>query len=155
MGARATPSRGKAQSTALTSFSFVKVQSAAVAQVGLASAGSMRGSGAAAPRAEAMSDIYPAKDQRLALLELVKALGARDNSLRRDECGDWRIEGRSGHIYAVPGSLDRPDHQPRLAAGFQVYIARLAPNRILQATAASQRHFSLVKVLQRTQSQPQ
>src|ERR1700722_7711172 len=122
MGARATPSRGKAQSTALTSFSFVKVQSAAVAQVGLASAGSMRGSGAAAPRAEAMSDTYPAKDQRL---------------------------------YAVPGSLDRPAHQPRLAAGFQVYIARLAPNRILQATAASQRHFSLVKVLQRTQSQPQ
>ena len=51
-----------------------------------------------------MSDIYPAKDQRLALLELIKAL---------------------------------------------------APNRISQATAASQRHFSLVKVLQRTQSQPQ
>jgi hypothetical protein len=35
-----------------------------------------------------MSDIYPAKDQRLALLELVKALGARDNSLRRDQCGE-------------------------------------------------------------------
>jgi hypothetical protein len=65
-----------------------------------------------------MTDIYPAKDQRLALLELVKALGARDNLLRRDECGDWRIEGRSGHVYAVPGSLDRP-----AAAGFQIYVA--------------------------------
>ena len=65
-----------------------------------------------------MSDIYPAKDQRLALLELVKALGARDNSLRRDECGDWHIEGRSGHIHAVPGSLDRP-----ATHGFQIYVA--------------------------------
>jgi hypothetical protein len=26
-------------------------------------------------------------------------------ALRRDECGDWRIKGTKGWIYAVPGSL--------------------------------------------------
>jgi hypothetical protein len=49
-----------------------------------------------------MADKYPPAVQRLALLELVKALGCRDNALRRDECSDWRINGRQGHIYAVP-----------------------------------------------------
>jgi hypothetical protein len=63
-------------------------------------------------------DIFPPAKQRHALLELVKALGCRDNALRRDECGDWRVEGRSGHIYAAPGSLGRPE-----APGFQIYIA--------------------------------
>jgi hypothetical protein len=44
----------------------------------------------------------------------------------------------------------------RLAkAGVTMRGPWLAPNRISQATAASQRHFSLVKVLKRTQSQPQ
>ena len=66
-----------------------------------------------------MADIYPPVRQRPALLELVKALGCRDSALRRDECGDWRIEGRSGHIYAVPGSLDRPE-----TPGFQIYVER-------------------------------
>jgi len=46
---------------------------------------------------------YPPSVQRPALLDLVKALGCRDNALRRDECGDWRVEGRHGHVYAVPG----------------------------------------------------
>ena len=66
-----------------------------------------------------MADIYPPAVQRPALLELVKSLGCRDNALRRDECGDWRIEGRSGHIYAVPGSLNRP-----ATPGFQIYVER-------------------------------
>jgi hypothetical protein len=66
-----------------------------------------------------MADIYPPTVQRPALLELVKALGCRDNALRRDECGDWRIEGHSGHISAVPGSLNRPD-----TPGFQIYVER-------------------------------
>jgi hypothetical protein len=51
--------------------------------------------------------------QRPALLALRDALGCRDSALRRDECGDWRIAGRFGHIHAVPGSLDR----------FQIFIA--------------------------------
>ena len=65
-----------------------------------------------------MSDLYPPTRQRPALLDLTKALGCRDNSLRRDECGDWRVEGRNGHVYAVPGSLDRP-----ATPGFQIYAA--------------------------------
>ena len=46
---------------------------------------------------------------REALLALVEALGCRDNALRRDECGERRIKGRFGHIYAAP-------------EGFQIYF---------------------------------
>jgi hypothetical protein len=49
-----------------------------------------------------MPDHFPPTVQRPALLELVKALGCRDNALRRDECSDWRVNGKQGHIYAVP-----------------------------------------------------
>jgi hypothetical protein len=46
----------------------------------------------------------------------VSALDARSNTLRRDECGDWAIFGRRGHIYAVP-------------EGFQlVYMSRYGVN---------------------------
>jgi hypothetical protein len=48
-----------------------------------------------------MSDVFPPARQREALLALREALGARDNSLRRDECGDWAIFGKNGHIYAT------------------------------------------------------
>jgi hypothetical protein len=64
-----------------------------------------------------MTDIYPPTMQRPALLELAKALIARDNSLRRDECSDWRISGKHGHIYAIPGSLNRPG-----VLGFQLMV---------------------------------
>jgi hypothetical protein len=47
-------------------------------------------------------DIFPPAKQRPALLALRDALGCRDNALRRDECGDWRINGKRGHIYAIP-----------------------------------------------------
>jgi hypothetical protein len=46
-------------------------------------------------------DIFPATKQRDALVKLVKALTSRDSSLRRDECGGWRITGSHGHVYAV------------------------------------------------------
>jgi hypothetical protein len=55
-------------------------------------------------------ETYPASKQRSRLLELATALGSADNALRRDECGDPRINGIAGHIYAVPG-------------GFQMFIA--------------------------------
>jgi hypothetical protein len=42
---------------------------------------------------------------REALLELADALNCPRRALRRDECGDWRIKGKSGHIYAVPGGF--------------------------------------------------
>jgi hypothetical protein len=33
------------------------------------------------------------------------ALGSASRALRRDECGDPRINGKRGHIYVVPGGL--------------------------------------------------
>jgi hypothetical protein len=49
-----------------------------------------------------MADIFPPAKQRPALLALREALNCRDTTLRRDECSDWRINGRQGWIYAVP-----------------------------------------------------
>jgi hypothetical protein len=63
------------------------------------------------------ADIYPPQTQRTALRELVEALGCRDSCLRRDERGDWRVVGKLGHIYAVPGTLDRPKIE-----GFLIYF---------------------------------
>jgi hypothetical protein len=60
---------------------------------------------------------YPLAKQRAALLKLISALGCREAALRRDECGDWRIEGSNGHAYAVPGTLDRPNRP-----GFMLYV---------------------------------
>lgn len=47
-------------------------------------------------------DIFPPTRQRLAQLDMLAALDASDLQLRRNECGDWRIKGRYGHIYAAP-----------------------------------------------------
>ena len=64
-----------------------------------------------------MTDKYPPSVQRPALLKLVEALGCQERALRRDDCGDWRIVGETGHIYAVPGSIERPT-----AEGFQIFV---------------------------------
>jgi hypothetical protein len=45
---------------------------------------------------------FNAAVQRARLNEFAAALGSRDIALRRDECGDPRINGRRGHIYAAP-----------------------------------------------------
>lgn len=66
-----------------------------------------------------MADLYPPSAQRPALLRLVKALGCRDAALRRDECGDWRINGKYGCIYAVPGI---PWGGMERVEGFQIYF---------------------------------
>lgn len=68
-----------------------------------------------------MSDLYPPTVQRPALLKLVEALGCRDVALCRDECGDWQIRGKHGHIYAVPGI---PWGDMRGVEGFQLYCAK-------------------------------
>jgi len=52
-----------------------------------------------------MTDVYSAAAQRLALLALMPTLGCRDLALRRDECGDCRINGSHGQIY-VPGYIE-------------------------------------------------
>ena len=67
-------------------------------------------------------DNYPPAEQRAALIKLMAALGCRTAALRRDECGDWRIEGSSGHVYAVPGTLDQPNRP-----GFMPYIMTGSP----------------------------
>jgi hypothetical protein len=52
-----------------------------------------------------MADSFPPVTQRPALLAFAGAIGSRDAALRRDECGDWRINGARGHVYAVPGGF--------------------------------------------------
>jgi hypothetical protein len=46
--------------------------------------------------------IFPPKKQKLLLLELATALDSRSSALRRDECGDYRINGKRGYIYSSP-----------------------------------------------------
>jgi hypothetical protein len=65
-----------------------------------------------------LSDTYPPSVQRAALLDLAAAIGSRPASLRRDECGDWRISGKNGHAYAVPGI---PGIEPA-RAGFHMFF---------------------------------
>ena len=69
-----------------------------------------------------MVDKFPPTKQREALLPFLEALDASPSTLRRDECGDPRIDGRWGHIYAVPGSLDRPN-----MPGFQIVVLSEKP----------------------------
>jgi hypothetical protein len=52
------------------------------------------------------------------LHQLAAIIGSRNVALRRDECGEWRIEGRRGWVYAVSGTLTQQDR-----AGFQIYCA--------------------------------
>jgi hypothetical protein len=66
-------------------------------------------------------EIFNAAAQRAALLEFGKALGSRDNALRRDECGDPAIFGTRGHIYACPGgTASKPDPK---RPSFQVMVS--------------------------------
>ena len=39
---------------------------------------------------------------RPAMLTLVDTLATRPQLLRRDECGDWNLFGKAGHVYAIP-----------------------------------------------------
>jgi hypothetical protein len=73
----------------------------------------------ASPRKEMiMLDKFPTDRQRAALLRFARALGSRDVALQRDECGDWRIEGQHGHVYATPG----PVGAKSMKAGFQMFV---------------------------------
>jgi hypothetical protein len=57
-----------------------------------------------------MSATFPPAAQRPRLLEFRQAIGARESSLRRDDCGDWAVSGTSGHegfqLHATTG--ERP-----------------------------------------------
>jgi hypothetical protein len=52
-----------------------------------------------------MTDMYPPARQRPALLAFTEACDTRASALRRDECGDWAVFGRNGHVYAAPGGF--------------------------------------------------
>jgi hypothetical protein len=66
-----------------------------------------------------MADVYPPARQRPALMAFAEALGSASTALRRDENGDWRIKGKLGFIYPVPGTLDEPGRE-----GFLLYCER-------------------------------
>jgi hypothetical protein len=68
-----------------------------------------------------VTDTLPPLWQRERLLELREALGSSQrcsgqSTLRRDDCGDYALFGRLGHIYAVP-------------EGFQLVIDGESPRR--------------------------
>jgi hypothetical protein len=58
-----------------------------------------------------MADLFPPNKQRAALRKLAAAINSSPKALRDDECGDPRIGGSSGHVYADP-------------RGYQVYVER-------------------------------
>lgn len=66
-----------------------------------------------------MSDKYPPPVQRKALVAFRDALDCQYRALCRDECGDWRIEGKYGHVSAVPGI---PWGGMEKTEGFQLYV---------------------------------
>ena len=82
-------------------------------------------------------DLYPPIKQREALLRFAKALGCRDNALRRDENGDWRIGGTKGCVYAIPGTLDRPGVE-----GFQVFVTGCGTSRQWTAVKSAMKAFA-------------
>jgi hypothetical protein len=49
-----------------------------------------------------MSEPFPPAVQREQLLRFAEAIDCRARALARDECGDWAIQGKQGHIYACP-----------------------------------------------------
>ena len=81
--------------------------------------------------------VYPPIKQREALLKFAKALGCRDNALRRDENGDWRVNGTKGHVYAVPGTLDE-----RKVEGFQMFVIGCQTSRQWTAVKAAMKGFA-------------
>ena len=67
-------------------------------------------------------DIYPPTKQRAALLKLSQPWYAATLLYDATNVADWRIEGSNGHVYAVPGTLDRPNRP-----GFMLYVMTGSP----------------------------
>jgi hypothetical protein len=65
---------------------------------------------------------YSPNKQRAALKKLATALNSSSTALRIDECGDPRINGAHGYVYAICGTLDEPK-----APGFQLYLDSATP----------------------------
>lgn len=78
-----------------------------------------------------MADNFPPTRQRGELDRLAVALNSSPSALRRDECGDPRIKGSRGHVYASPG-------------GFQFYHAATSK----QAWTWAKKGLSFAKISQ-------
>jgi hypothetical protein len=68
-------------------------------------------------------DRYPPNKQREALKKLATALNSSSTALRIDECGDPRINGAHGHVYAVP-------------SGYQMFVMTETPRQWSSAKKA-------------------
>jgi len=42
------------------------------------------------------------KDDKVSLIDFVDAIDTRHKLIKYDECYNWRIQGTSGHVYAIP-----------------------------------------------------
>ena len=49
-----------------------------------------------------MSDKFPPAMQRPRLQEMADKCQISVSQLLRDECMDWKLNGKKGHVYAVP-----------------------------------------------------
>jgi len=79
-----------------------------------------------------VTDRHSAIVQREALLDLAKALGCAASAFRRDECGDPRINGSRGHVYAL-GIRSKPNVSDEEAERRRQFGERLAENRLRAA----------------------
>jgi hypothetical protein len=71
------------------------------------------------PQVTTMSDRYSSLKQRAVLLAFAEALDSASAALRRDECGDWRIGGTVGKVFASLGTIDQPK-----TPGYAIYVER-------------------------------
>jgi hypothetical protein len=62
-------------------------------------------------------DKFPPTAQRKALLKFQAALNSSPKCLVKDECSDWRINGSTGHVYAICGTITEPKTR-----GFMLYV---------------------------------
>jgi hypothetical protein len=58
-----------------------------------------------------MTDVHLPLRRCPALLEFAAAFGSASAALRRDDNDDWRIKGKLGFIYAIPGTLEEPGRE--------------------------------------------
>jgi hypothetical protein len=86
-------------------------------------------------------EITPAEakaEMRKSLDRFAKALNSAPRALRRDECGAWRINGKCGHVYAIPGTLEEPGRE-----GFLLYSGDGSP----RAWSFSKRALGFAKLI--------
>jgi hypothetical protein len=66
------------------------------------------------------------------LQNFAEALGSRATCLRRDDCGDWHILGRKGHVYVYDATAVLLVYHPGSARGWTFAKASLGFCRVTQ-----------------------